>query len=50
MGALITDLLTIAFFLVLAISWMRAILDSDGKCHMDICDRCLWKESCPDRR
>lgn len=49
MWTLINDVLPIFFFLVITISWLKAILDSDGKCHMDICDKCMWGEYCPDR-
>ena len=46
----ILNLLLAALEVTLVVVWIRALADSDGKCHSDDCEHCPYEWDCPQKR
>ena len=40
--------LLMVFLIVIFILWVAAITESDGHCHYDDCDNCMYRGDCPE--
>ena len=43
------NIFLLVFVIELFIFWLKAVGDSDGECHYEDCDGCLFYDRCPQR-
>lgn len=42
----IVNLILVLIGIGCLILWILSIVESDGKCHMESCDHCVWSGDC----
>ena len=42
----IVNLILVLIGIGCLILWIYSIVESDGECHMECCDRCMWSGDC----